>query len=128
MTIDYAQELQTNPLLKLQMADQNMLRTLTTNPDPKLAEMLIENKLKQVGLTDKEIAIVYIRDGLKYTQEKAMQETGLSQIDLDGQYDTAAAKINNYLNGNAGILGNLKATFGNNPTNSGGLYTNKEKP
>ena len=126
MPIDYAKEMQSNPLLKLQAADQNMMKTLNMNPDPKLAEMLIENKLKQVGLNDKEIAIIFIRDGLKYTQDQAMNATGLNQQDLDNQYDTAVAKINNYLNGNGGIMSNLKATFGNNSANSGGLYTNKE--
>jgi predicted DNA-binding protein (UPF0251 family) len=126
--IDYAVEIGTNPLIKLQMSDSNLLNTLRLNPDPKLAETLIEKKLKDVGLDAKEIAVLFIRDGLKYPLEKAMQETGLQQDQLDQIYDAAAQKVNNFLTGSNGIVGNLKATFadvnnGINPVNSGGLYT-----
>jgi hypothetical protein len=122
--INYAQAMQTNPLLRVQASDENMIKTLISNRDPKLAEKLMEDKLKSIGLNDQEIAITFIRDGLQYPLERAMRETGLSQQQLDSYYDGAVDKINKFLggvSGNSGVLSNLKSMFGSN-ANDGDLH------
>ena len=92
------QEIQTNPLLKLQMADPVMMAELTKNPDQKQAEILMEKKLKSIGLTDQEIAIVLMSHGLKLTIDQVKKETGLEQADIDKYYDGGMEKINRTLN------------------------------
>lgn len=119
--MDINHELQTNLLIRLQMSDQNMVKTLTLNPDPKLAETLIEKKLKTIGLNEKEIAILFLKDGLKYPLEKALAETGLSQTQLDSYYDSASMKVTNFLEGKTGIIGNLKSKFAEDTADNTGV-------
>lgn len=104
------QEIETNPIIKLQMSDQSMIAELTRNPDPKQAEMLIERKMRAIGMTDKEIVVVMMRDGHKYPLQRALSETGLSEYELNDMYDSAVAKINAVLGG-GGLVANAKNIF-----------------
>lgn len=109
--INYQHEIQTNPLVRLQMTDPNLITEMMKTQDPKNAEVLMKKKLEQIGLDEKEIAIIFMSHGEKYPLQKAMSATGLSESELNTFYDSAMVKISNAINGN-GFMDNLKALFG----------------
>ena len=92
-------EMQNNILVRLQMTDPQLINQLKVNPTAQYAEELMQQKLKGIGLTDKEIAIIFMRDGMKLPLASAMRETGLPQEELDKLYDSAEAKVLNFMNG-----------------------------
>jgi hypothetical protein len=103
-------EIEKNPIVRLQMSDKELINDLSRNPDPKQAEMLMERKMRSIGMNDKEIIVVLMCDVYKYPVEKALQETGLDKEQLDQIYDNGINKINSALKGN-GMLSNVKNVF-----------------
>lgn len=74
----------------------------------------MEKKLRSIGLDDREIALVLLKDGMKYSMEQAKEATGLSDDVVNKLYDSGLAKIQRTL-GIAeepkSVLGNLKGLF-----------------
>lgn len=112
------QEAQSNILIKLLLSDANMKNQLMLNQSPQLAEDLMHKKLKSIGLNDKEVGVIIMRDGLKYDAQKAMAESGLTKDQLDAISDTAQSKITNFLNGGSvSLSSNIRALFNTSNNN-----------
>lgn len=106
-------EAQENILVKLMKTDQHMCQLLTTSRDETLAETLIQKKLKDIGLSEKEIAVLLMAQGMNMTPQQAMSRTGLSQTELDIIHDQAVYKVNDFIDRLTGktSIGNIFDVF-----------------
>lgn len=104
------QAIQNNPIYKLLNKDKNCIFELQQNPSN--LEKVIQTKLSQIGLNDKQQVIVMMSHLYGFETKDAASKAGITSEQLDEIYDSAMTIINGHTNPvPSTMLNNIKNIF-----------------